>query len=111
MGRHVLSRSRERGKRGGAEQGGGLQVEIDGGVGMSAQDGRGRHGTDGAIETGFDGSRFGAGPGTTARISVALRTWRTDMETSLPGNRVEILEPAFGDLLGAGRRGRGATMM
>src|SRR5882724_10531041 len=67
---------------------------------MGAQNGRRRHRADGSIETGFDGSGF-------------ARTWNDGenfrgLENLTDGhgdrllrNRVEIFEPAFGDLLGA----------
>ncbi len=99
-GSHLSGRSRKHRERCGAEQSGGLQVEIDSGLGMVPQDGRGRHRTNGPIETGFDGRCF-AGVRNDGKDFLGLENLAHGHGNGLHGNSVKILEPSFADLLEA----------
>ena len=98
----MSGRSRERGERGGREQGGRLPVEIDGGVRMVSQDRRGRHRTDGPIETSLD-SRCFAGIGNDGEDFSGLENLTHGHGDGLLRNSFEIWKPPFADLLETAR--------
>ena len=79
-----------------------MPIEIDRGARMVPQDRRGRHSADWAIETSFDSGGFASvrNDGENLLGSQNLAHGHGD---GLLGNSVEILEPAFADLLEATR--------
>src|SRR5579872_3755116 len=70
--------------KGWTQKRGGVFVEIDSGIGVLAQNGCRCHGLIGPSKQAFTAWAL-RGPGTTARISVALRIWRADMEMACFG--------------------------
>src|SRR4029077_14687276 len=87
-------------KGGGAEQGGGLPIEIYGGVGMVAQNRGGRHRTDRSIETGLDGRGL-ARAGNHSENFLGLENLAYGHGDGMLRNSVETLEPPVGELLRA----------